>query len=436
MPNNVYIGSRYVPVFDGAWDNTKSYGPLTIVEYGNNTYTSKRPVPVGTLPTDTSYWALTGNYNGQITHLQDQIDDNTSDITALQNSKGKKRYAVYLGNSYAGGIGSTSGNDGLYKKTKDLFDDSYLYALGGVGFLPWTNHSDTFVSMLNSVIANPGISHDDITDIIVIAAMGDGQALREASNLSSYISALETALDTFVANAKAAYPNLIQIRVAFAEIRTHSLITTQTGTSPYNIPFEIHAIFNAVLKRHGLDYLGWVGWSAMMRDGMASSDYYHPSDLGYTEIASNLRNALNGGFQYIVKNAVYTVPCNVTTDSNIEVEINMTPDNFEIQFNNGICEAGTTTTQYDEILLADMSTPFNNNLLTIPAMFGRTFKMGNIHYNYGLTISECLSYRAYLKPVSNGQASIYGQAFEAAITVPRKLNRGIIENYHKISAIL
>lgn len=80
MANNVYIGSRYVPIFDGAWDNTKSYEALTIVEYGNNTYTSKRPVPVGTVPTNTTYWALTGNYNGQISNLQSQINTINSEL--------------------------------------------------------------------------------------------------------------------------------------------------------------------------------------------------------------------------------------------------------------------------------------------------------------------------------------------------------------------
>lgn len=83
MPNNVYVGSRYVPIFDGAWDNTKSYEPLTIVEYGNNSYTSKKSVPAGTLPTDTSYWALTGNYNGQISNLQTQITANADNIAKL-----------------------------------------------------------------------------------------------------------------------------------------------------------------------------------------------------------------------------------------------------------------------------------------------------------------------------------------------------------------
>ena len=73
--NNVYIGARYMPKFDGDWSAIKSYEALTIVNYGNNSYTSKRPVPVGVAPTYTDYWALTGNYNGQISHLQDEIND-------------------------------------------------------------------------------------------------------------------------------------------------------------------------------------------------------------------------------------------------------------------------------------------------------------------------------------------------------------------------
>lgn len=84
MANNVYIGMRYVPKFMGAWDSTLSYEALCIVQYGNNSYTSKRPVPVGTLPTDTDYWALTGNYNGAILELQNDIASINSDITGIQ----------------------------------------------------------------------------------------------------------------------------------------------------------------------------------------------------------------------------------------------------------------------------------------------------------------------------------------------------------------
>lgn len=89
MPNNVYIGSRYVPIFKGAWNATLSYEALTIVEYGNNSFTSKRPVPLNTPPTtgdeNDPYWVLTGNYNGQIANLQNQINVHTSEIAALAN---------------------------------------------------------------------------------------------------------------------------------------------------------------------------------------------------------------------------------------------------------------------------------------------------------------------------------------------------------------
>ena len=84
MANNVYIGMRYVPIFLGDWDNTISYEALSIVLYGNNTYTSKKPVPVGTLPTDTSYWVLTGNYNGMIAALQQTIGDLNQLNTPIQ----------------------------------------------------------------------------------------------------------------------------------------------------------------------------------------------------------------------------------------------------------------------------------------------------------------------------------------------------------------
>lgn len=106
MANNVYIGSRYVPIFDGAWNNTKRYEPLTIVEYGNSSYTSKKEVPPGTLPTNTDYWALTGNYNGQIAALDDRIDDLETAVTTINRNvnvsnyfKGKK--VVVYGDSIA-----------------------------------------------------------------------------------------------------------------------------------------------------------------------------------------------------------------------------------------------------------------------------------------------------------------------------------------------
>lgn len=86
MAMRQYVGARYVPLFDGNWSATKSYEPLTIVMYGNTSYISKVQVPAGTLPTNNTYWAETGNYNGQITTINNRLDDLESQISNVSDN--------------------------------------------------------------------------------------------------------------------------------------------------------------------------------------------------------------------------------------------------------------------------------------------------------------------------------------------------------------
>lgn len=69
---NTYVGMRYVPIFDGEWDRTKTYEPLTIVSYQGNSYTSRTFVPTGVDVTNETYWALTGNYNAQVEYYRQE----------------------------------------------------------------------------------------------------------------------------------------------------------------------------------------------------------------------------------------------------------------------------------------------------------------------------------------------------------------------------
>jgi hypothetical protein len=66
MALNQYIGARYVPLITGEWDATISYEPLSVVLYQGSSYTSICSVPIGIPPTNTAFWALTGNYNAQV----------------------------------------------------------------------------------------------------------------------------------------------------------------------------------------------------------------------------------------------------------------------------------------------------------------------------------------------------------------------------------
>ena len=79
-----YIGSRYVPLFADPidWDITRAYEPLTIVYYQGNSYTSKQAVPTGIDVTNTTYWAITGNYNAQIEQYRNEVQTFDGRITA------------------------------------------------------------------------------------------------------------------------------------------------------------------------------------------------------------------------------------------------------------------------------------------------------------------------------------------------------------------
>lgn len=64
---NVYVGFRYVPLFCGAWDNSKGYEALSVVTHNGGGYTSNKPVPTGIEPgTDNGeYWAYTYRAGGE-----------------------------------------------------------------------------------------------------------------------------------------------------------------------------------------------------------------------------------------------------------------------------------------------------------------------------------------------------------------------------------
>lgn len=70
------------------WDKTKAYEPLTIVYHQGNSYTSRQSVPAGVAITDTTYWALTGNYNAQIEQYRKETASKLSTVTTDGTLKG------------------------------------------------------------------------------------------------------------------------------------------------------------------------------------------------------------------------------------------------------------------------------------------------------------------------------------------------------------
>lgn len=98
-----YIGARYVlKIYENSqdpqsaeWEAGVSYEPLTMVNYNNSSYISRKDVPatVGNPVANPSYWALSGLYNGQIANLQQQVNELTDDVRGMENTTAKNIYA-------------------------------------------------------------------------------------------------------------------------------------------------------------------------------------------------------------------------------------------------------------------------------------------------------------------------------------------------------
>lgn len=334
MPNNVYIGSRYVPIFDGDWDNTKVYEALTIVNYNGSSYTSKKPVPAGTLPTNTNYWALTGNYNGQISNLQQQINDCNTAITAnsgkignLSNLKttdqsslvhavnetyadtiradgafmGKditnKRF-IFMGDSYAEGAICTGLNPSTYTRN---YADGWMSKLitylgldsdhaiasptGGASFaLTGGQHWQDLLTTLGGTVTNPGT-----VDYIVVMGGANDFGETEASILTGMAS-FENVRHTYFPNATVLIGMIGNVNRSYGQANTLKTFNAYKNGCTANGFIFMSGMENI---SHWPDYMG--------------IDFLHMTANGYTAIAKAANDFIRGsGVDFKIRKKITT----------------------------------------------------------------------------------------------------------------------------------
>lgn len=189
--NRQYVGARYVPKFfenpDGSWDWAAGfqYEPLTIVKYGENAYTSKKLVPatVGSPNLNLDYWANTGNYNGAILKLQNDISGINTAITEINsfNKNKQMNHIIMITDSYGLGVMDGGGTTKSFVQycIESLPNISIEFSgISGGGF---TTSPTNFLSSLQAYADDP-----TVTDIMVIGGYNDN-----TSNLSNLSLAIE-----------------------------------------------------------------------------------------------------------------------------------------------------------------------------------------------------------------------------------------------------
>lgn len=310
-----YVGARYVPKFfenpDGTneWITGIPYEALTIVTYADIQFISKKPVPssIGSPNENQEYWIVSGNTGGGVSQdILDQINKNTTDISTntvdiaklKEDVKKEKGYtAIYVGNSYAKGVGSVS-NKGIYELTKDYFIKSYVFygssGKGGEGFAPYTGHSETYYEILKNNVDN--MSEEDkneVTHVLFICAMGDSRYKAEnkdilTNSFEQYIRRVSQYISANLPNAKG--------YIYFAE--TISTNNTPGASCTFQDSLWSDFVYTLYANMYNMCYLGWGGWQTTLLPEYLSNDGYHPNDAGYAVLVNNLLLALKG--QYVV----------------------------------------------------------------------------------------------------------------------------------------
>lgn len=225
---NTYVGARYVPIFEGDWNNTKEYEPLVIVKYQGASYTSKTYVPTGIDILNENYWALTGNYNAQVqayrqevqTYREDVqtygedvqryredvqtyrgdveiIDEhiNTLDAKFKARQTATSRKYIFITDSYGqGDISLPTRIEMLLGLT--LGTDCWNGIHGGYGFAA---SGGTFLSLLQD-LSGDITAKNEITDIVVIGGCNDASISK---------STVILAIQEFCEYAKENYPNAL-----------------------------------------------------------------------------------------------------------------------------------------------------------------------------------------------------------------------------------
>ena len=349
--------------------------------------------------------------------------DVDADVEDLRNEVDSiSRHALYLGNSYAMGGGSTSDHDGIFAKTKDLFESAYLFGDGGVGFLTYTNHSVTFDTLLTRAINSGQFDDDEITDVIIIGAWGETQAWK--ANSTGYVNNLKTAATDLVTRVHTLFPNLKRLVYTFAETRAiHNIPNTSEGTSYYSEPYHINLILEKYLPRCGIEYIGWIGWHIFMMPEMVSSDHYHPNDAGYTTLAAAFKSAYCGTMIYPTHSSTINTNQNgITNGTTMVVTVDLTPHEAIVNVKSIVLGAGTTPAQYTYCKFIDFSSsnympPYAGRFVVSDPVIG----IGSVAVHYNTQGPDQFLYMKLYLREDSGETYIQGLTY-GQFTISNILN--------------
>lgn len=322
-----YVGARYVPLFADPleWSSAQGYGPLTIVIYQGNSYTSMQSVPAGIDIANTEYWAQTGNYNAQIEAYRqevlaydERITDNANAISAETKARESEvaeaisdiaaeteariagdrelaqrmdtferqtpvqaengRNAVFIGDSFM--APTTSYPQKLAYFTAQLMGwTMYNYAYGGSGWFDEAGASMNFYHQIQKAAQQIDIPVDTVDYVIIGGGFNDWNDPTPLTYNQLYSAAVQT-----IKEARAQFPNaqIIAIPMMFRN---------------YGVDTHMHDLYSAIIA--GISASGvavkLIRDAYMWQLGFKNVDGVHPTVDLYKIMAQYVASKAMGG---------------------------------------------------------------------------------------------------------------------------------------------
>lgn len=323
-PGYTYTGMRYVPVFADPpeWSSANSYEPLEIVIHEGNSYTSKTFVPVGIDISNSTYWALTGNYNAQVEQYRQQVQQfdgritkntediavNTADIANLSEKTSMLAHSkdfkgsniLYVTDSW--GVNTTGVTKPYVNSLGDILGANLTsLSVGSTGYI--SGGTNNFVNRLKAwADANPGKT-GDIDYVMVCGSSND------YPHTTSEIAA---AVNQFVSYALSAFPNA-QV-VVIPQFASNKPAYASVDTADDNLWRKVNAAATAAYYNnlwHRTRFIPNTFYAlAFTPASFMSSDNIHLTQSGHNYLAKWLSEALLGVSNS--SNITYTLPQETT----------------------------------------------------------------------------------------------------------------------------
>ena len=317
-----YIGARYVlKIYENSlnplsadWEANTSYEPLTMVNFNNSSYISRKYVPanIGNPVDNPTYWALSGLYNGQIAALQQQINEHTTEIQAINDELDiVTNRTIVISDSYGMNV---PGN--FIDKMQSYDSDIIGSAVGGSSFIQSTTYPEikNFYRQLTETVIpymeTNNIDKKSIKYVIVAGGYNDGHYSRTTANINLVVAKMQE----FTAKVKEEFPNATPL-LAFLGWQLHSENTT------YDLEDQIqgYLLYKVYGATAGFGFIENSETNLFATGMIDSSDPFHPTAAAGTSIAIFLLNAIRYGATDVVDKSVSPLNTVLTPASGITI---------------------------------------------------------------------------------------------------------------------